>query len=110
MRQRKKSSNKNQSHLDHKLRKRVKEGNRFQDAGKANVKKAKADSKGSGFLGTDGISYDGPNRRRYNFSQMQYRHGHNIKEKANAEKNKRDARRNRLSLNIRDRQRRKKGY
>lgn len=95
-------------HLDRKLRERRAEGRRFQRMGERNIRKAAADSKGTNLLGMDGITYGGPNRRRHNLGQMQYRWGHRIKEKANTEQAKRDARRDRRSLNIRQRQKRKK--
>ena len=97
-------------HLDHDLRKREAKGERIQNVGRANIKKAKAESKGTGLLGTDGITYSGPNRRLYNSGQMRFRYGHNVKQNAGAERKTREARRNRQSLNIRQRQRRKKGY
>ena len=110
MRQRKKPSNKKQSHLDYDIRQKRQKAKRYGDVGRKQLKDAKEASKSAGILGTDGISYDGPARRQYNMSRINRYREMTGNKAADAEQTKRNRNRDRLSANIRARQRRKKGY
>jgi hypothetical protein len=95
-------------HLDRDLREKRKKARRYGDVGRQQLKDAKKASKSARLLGTDGIAYDGQTRRQYNMSKINLYRERTRTKKANQEQGKRDAKRNRLSLNIRDRQKRKK--
>ena len=108
MRRKKKPSNKNQSHLDHDLRQKRAKATRYGNVGRQQLKDAKKASKKAGILGTDGIAYDGLTRRQYNMSKINLYREKTLTKEADTEQARRDARRNRQSLGIRQRQQRKK--
>ena len=109
MRQRKKPSNKAQSHLDHDLRKKRKSIKKLDQLGSSRIKKATSSSK-SGLRGTDGVDYSGSNRRLLNIGKLNKAVSSHRKKKVDKEQAKRTAKRTRLSKNIIGRQKRKKGY
>jgi hypothetical protein len=95
-------------HLDRDLRDKRKKARRYGDVGRQQLRDAREASKSASLLGTDGIEYSGPTRRQYNMSRINRYRERTRTAEVNAEQAKRDARRNRQSLNIRQRQKRKK--
>ena len=105
-RKKKKPSNTSRSHLDYSEHKKVADHTAAAKRGRGYSNKAASSSKGSGRVkGTDGVDYDGQNRRDYNIGRMlEYYHSDKAA-KSQSVIDERKKRRRNQALRINKRQR-----